>query len=259
MAGATEGWRAPTEPSRQSKQLDKEVQRRFDFSFHAATLRFHIECDECGRMRFLYSKKRLTDEQLSVLEAYTDDATYVCGAPLFPSVEGMDPHVLSNVVFVRSALVRGMPLEKQGVTSQKYPKMCMWCCESEETKLVDLETLDLRGKNGYPICKSCHDDGHSVVTYGTAKKTGGQAQPKKASKRRAAKGGDDAEEDDDAEDDEDEDEEEDEEEEEEEEEAAGDGGVSQDDEDEVRGEGDDDDDDEDEGDGAPGECSARLM
>ena len=73
------------------------------------------------------------------------------------------------------------------------------CCESEETKLVDLETLDLRGKNGYPICKSCHDDGHSVVTYGTAKKTGGQAQPKKASKRRAAKGGDDAEEDDDAE------------------------------------------------------------
>ena len=104
---------------------------------------------------------------------------YTCGSTgLFD--EG---HVLGKKVFIKSALVCGMPVEKAYYTVGRFTICCTWCGETDAARLVELSQLDLGGKKGYAICISCHGSGFDVVTHGKAKQTGAAAKKAKGKKR----------------------------------------------------------------------------
>ena len=104
---------------------------------------------------------------------------YTCGSEqLFD--EG---HVLEKTVFIRSALVCGIPVEKAYYGVGKFPSCCCWCGETAVARLVELSELDLGGKKGYPICVDCHGRGLEVQTHGKAVQTGAAAKKAKGKAR----------------------------------------------------------------------------
>jgi hypothetical protein len=127
----------------------------------------------------LFAAKALSPNETDVLEARLDQVIYTCGVcELFDA-----GHPLEKKVFIKSALVCGMPVEKAYYTVGKFPACCSWCGETTEARLVQLDQLDLGGKKGYPICTDCHGRGLDVVTHGKAVKTGTAANKAKGKQR----------------------------------------------------------------------------
>lgn len=158
-------YEAPKEPPKEAKAADKAKPINFSITNYARAI---ITCADCSKPRVLFASKVLTPNETSVLEARLDSVIYTCGAcELFD-----DDHPLKNKVFVKSALVCGMPVEKSYYSAGKFPLCCSWCGEVQEALLVELSQLDLGGKKGYPICTDCHGRGLEVVTHGQSNKMG---------------------------------------------------------------------------------------
>ena len=148
-----------TEPTKEAKAADKAKPINFGTSNYA---RATVTCADCSKPRVLFAAKALSSNEMDVLEARLDQVLYTCGASeLFDA-----GHPLEKKVFVKSALVCGMPVEKAYYTVGKFPTCCSWCGETTEARLVQLDQLDLGGKKGYPICTDCHGRGLDVVTHG---------------------------------------------------------------------------------------------
>ena len=169
-------YEAPKEPTKEAKAVDKAKPINFGLSNYA---RATVTCADCSKPRVLFASKALTPNETDVLEARLDSIIYTCGAcELFD-----DGHPLEKKVFVKSALVCGMPVEKAYYTVGKFPSCCSWCGEMSEARLVELSQLNLGGKKGYPICTDCHGRGLDVVTHGQEVKTGSAAKKDKGKAR----------------------------------------------------------------------------
>lgn len=169
---------APREPSAEAKAADKAKPINFGTTNFA---RATITCADCNKPRLLFAAKDLSPNEMVLLEARLDVVIYTCGgSDLFD--EG---HVLEKKVFVKSALVCGMAVEKAYYSVGKFPVCCTWCAQTEAARLLDLSQLDLGGKKGYAMCIECHGRGLDVVTHGQAVQTGAAAKKSKGKARAA--------------------------------------------------------------------------
>ena len=152
--------------------------------WHATKARMSVPCADCGKPRVMFCMQKLTQPEKDLAQSKLDEIVYTCGAE---DIFG-EGHALAGKLFVKQALVCGMPVEKAYQTCKLFGPCCSWCGEARDDKLVDLESLSLE-KKAYPICHSCHASGCEVVTYGKADKTGGKGRKKKGAKRAKEKGG----------------------------------------------------------------------
>jgi hypothetical protein len=167
---------APKEPSKETKATDKAAPINFGTSNYA---RATVSCVDCNKPRLLWSEKALSSNETMLLNARLDQLLYTCGSTeLFD-----DGHTLAKKVYIKSALVCGMAVEKAYYTVGRFPTCCTWCGETDPACLVELSQLDLGGKKGYAICVTCHGSGFDVVTHGKEKKTGAAAKKPKGKKR----------------------------------------------------------------------------
>ena len=95
-----------------------------------------LQCEECDLWRLLYSKRKLSTQELSELQTYIDDIAYSCGATMQESQT--DFHVcLSESTIALTQLKNSY--------SSDFEPICIYCaaeiesCESDEF---------------YPMCSS---------------------------------------------------------------------------------------------------------
>ena len=76
------------------------------------------------------AEKALSANESTLLDARLDQVLYTCGSTeLFD-----DSHVLAKKVYIKSALVCGMPVEKAYYTVGRFPICCTWCGETDPAR-----------------------------------------------------------------------------------------------------------------------------
>ena len=96
-------------------------------------------CADCSKPRLLFASKALSSNKTELLEARLDNVIYTCGSDqLFDQALPRE----NKAVFIKSALVCGMPVEKAYYTVGRFPSCCCWCGETTASRLVDLTQLD---------------------------------------------------------------------------------------------------------------------
>ena len=125
-----------------------------------------IKCTNCLRPRCIYALSKLNHEQVVKIKRIDDDASYICGALLFP-----DGHKYASTIVVRMSLSCEKSVMELTYYAAKitFPEVCFHCggrsasnlCNNETIKELKKEFAKVR-----PICISCMTDGKEPTTWG---------------------------------------------------------------------------------------------
>lgn len=128
------------------------------FSPNAQTARELILCSECLKPRVIYSQRKLSIFDESVLSRTIEGLFYSCGSVLQGlEVEvrsGEDPSVLTlfDRVFVRENLTCDKPIEVPYYSSERFELICTSCgCTSGAQE------------GQYPLCGYCKGKGNQPI------------------------------------------------------------------------------------------------
>ena len=134
-----------TEKDRPS--LAKPIKRRKSLPFtpsvqHVRNIGLMLQCEECDLWRLLYSKRKLSVQEKTQLQAYIDDITYTCGATL----QELDLPESFSCVFVREHNCFE-PIEKLYYSANLEP-ICIYCAAEVQEECSDV----------YPMCDTCSSE-----------------------------------------------------------------------------------------------------
>ncbi len=107
---------------------------------HVKNVDMMLQCDECGRWRLLYSKKKLKKNERELLERRLDGLMYTCGS----SLEDLALEAPLDEVHVRD-LNCSEPIEKL-YYSAGYSPICLYCATEVEHEAAT---------EFYPQCSDC--------------------------------------------------------------------------------------------------------
>ena len=96
-------------------------QSQGSFRLSGEKVRHVLTCGECLKPRCVYSARALTKQQLRLLEEYSNDHFYVCGASIIPE---------ESEVFSLCAFEIGINCETELSShyySSRLTMLCVWC------------------------------------------------------------------------------------------------------------------------------------
>ena len=136
------------------------------------SVRFSLTCEECGKVRCLFSKNILNKGQMKELQKHIETYPYICGHLLFAKDSN---HSLGNVVIQRINVSCADAIEKEYYNPKNNkrkayitPVICALCTSEKRVMLNhELETKDLTG--GYeclPMCEGCMVNEHKPAKKG---------------------------------------------------------------------------------------------
>ena len=99
--------------------------------FSSNKVRCFLHCVECGKLRCVYAKLKLTAGQQKLVSDASQSQQYVCGAPLSEEVEA-DMPAEAEVVVVHCGLNCASPLEVVCFSCKLGIPQCCFQCGTEE-------------------------------------------------------------------------------------------------------------------------------
>ena len=122
-----------------------------------------IVCGECHRPHYIYSRKKLNDDEKAQVTDIIESRLYTCGSMLFPPTSEFH----TNIVVQRS-ITCASPMEVSYFSAKlvHFPPTCYWCGGIEEMLLRDNEYHNLSSQFQivYAICFLCKAEGKACFT-----------------------------------------------------------------------------------------------
>jgi hypothetical protein len=117
-------------------------------------VRRFITCNECSKVRCLFSEKQLTEQDDLEVQHAIENWPYTCGSAIFPQ-----EHSLFNKVFVREKIGCKTPMEFTYYSCRKsHPDRCYHCGSTED--LQNKPNLLMEAyKSVLSLCANCQDKG----------------------------------------------------------------------------------------------------
>ncbi|XP_065929132.1 uncharacterized protein [Magallana gigas] len=153
-------------PSLQEKVTTTERDKQLKNLLVATKVRDFVVCCECGKRRVVYSSRKLSAAEERALIRLQEELLYICGSPLFPGGEFQDK------IVVREGINCQAPIETTYYAgkTQLFDGICFHCGDIEPTTSPEIESLKRKHGIVRPICKTCLQMGHPVVTRNCLKK-----------------------------------------------------------------------------------------
>ncbi len=128
-------------PSLNQRKTKKNTMSFYASVQHARNAALMVQCEECNMWRIIFSKRKLSKDQRSMLQLVLDSFSYTCGSRLSElnlSAQFADVEVKDHICYE--------PIERL-YYSAKYDPICIYCGQDQPF------TCD----NLYPQCPDCID------------------------------------------------------------------------------------------------------
>src|SRR2546423_5402932 len=117
-------------------------------------VRGFITCNECSKVRCLFSERQLTEQDELEIQHAIENWFYTCGSAIFSH-----EHDLFNKVFVREKIGCKTPMEFTYYSCRKvHPDRC-YHCGSTDNLQIKPDLLMETYKSVLPLCTDCQDKG----------------------------------------------------------------------------------------------------